>query len=151
MSRLPPKFDRARRATTSYLDDQLEEAEQSAVTCAAAGLYTAGGVFALVALIVGANALFRMVEFRYGLFEAFGAFGGLLFMLAVACVVLADRRTSRPVKRIPSLGNRLRVALTTTSSKNYFAPEAAAEAVFSLHASDRELTRDKRRSTRSAR
>jgi hypothetical protein len=148
MGKLPQKFDRAKRATRSYVDDQLEQAEQVGATYAvAAGLYTAGGVFALVALIVGGNALFRWVELRYGLFEAFGGFGGLLFMLAVACVVLANRRLSRPVKKIPSLGNRLRVALTTTPSKSDFAPVAAAEAVSSLNASDRYTTRDKRRST----
>ena len=106
MGGLPQKFGRAKRATRSYVDDQLEHAEHVGVSYAvAAGLYAAAGVFALVALIIGGNALFRWVELRYGLFQAFGAFGGLLFLMAVACVVLAARRLNRPGKKIPGLGD----------------------------------------------
>ena len=103
-------------------------------------------MFGLVALIIGANALFRWVELRFGLFQAFGAFGGLLFLMVVACIFLAGRRLSRPAKKIPSLGHRLRVALTATPSKGDFAPVAAAAAVSSLRGSDRESTRERQKS-----
>jgi hypothetical protein len=44
-------------------------------------------MFAVVAISIGAAALFRFIEMRYGLFEAFGAVGGA--MVGTALIMLA--------------------------------------------------------------
>jgi hypothetical protein len=69
-------------------------------------------------LLVGAAALFRWVELRYGLFQAFGASGGLLLVLAIVFAALAASRLKQPSKQFPSLGSRLRVAVNASPVKH---------------------------------
>jgi hypothetical protein len=126
MGGLPAKFDRAKRATESYVDDRIEQAEDVAISYAvAAALYAAAGVFAIAAVIVVANSFFRWIELRYGRFPAFGALGGLFFLLAIACVGLAIYRLKRPAIKFPGLASRLRVAVRTGPASEDLAPAAA--------------------------
>ena len=73
------KLNQIKRATRSYLRDRTNQATGTATSYAvAAGLFAAAGIFLIAALLVGATALFRWIEIKYGLFQAFGAIGGLL-------------------------------------------------------------------------
>jgi hypothetical protein len=123
---LTQKFDRAKGATESYLNDRVEQTEEAAISYAvAAGLYAAAGVFAIATLLVIITAGFRWIELRYGLFYAFAASGALLLVFIALSVGLAVRRLNRPAKKIPSLGSRLRVAITSSPSKSDVASAAA--------------------------
>jgi hypothetical protein len=55
--------------------------------------------------------LFRWIEIRYGLFQAFGAVGGLLVVIAAICAGLAAAKLKQPAVHFPSLTSRLRVAI----------------------------------------
>lgn len=113
------KLDQVKRATSSYVRDRSEQTQGVAVSYAvAAGLYAAAGIFLIATLLVGATALFRWVELRYGLFQAFGATGGVLLLLAIIFAVLAGSRLKRPSKKYPSLGSRLRVAVNASPGKH---------------------------------
>jgi hypothetical protein len=106
------KISQMKRATESYVRDRTDQGQGAVVSYAVAGgLYAAAGVFAVALLLVGVAALFRWVELRYGLFEAFGASAVVLLVLAVACAALAASRLKRPAKQFPSLTSRLRVAI----------------------------------------
>lgn len=106
------KLSQVKRATSSYVHDRAEQTQGAAVSYAvAAGLYAAAGIFLIATLLVGATALFRWVELRYGLFQAFGATGGLLLALAILCGGLAAARLRKPARQFPSLSSRLRVAI----------------------------------------
>lgn len=141
MGGLPARFDRAKRATESYVGDRIEQSEDVAVSYAvAAALYAAAGVFAIAAVIVVANSFFRWIELRYGLFPAFGALGGLFFLLAIACVGLAIYRLKRPAKRIPGLASRLRVAVRAGPASEDLSPAVALACLRSKSAGRRETS-----------
>lgn len=121
------KINQVKRATSSYARDRVEQSQGAAISYAVAGgLYAAAGIFAIALLLVGATALFRWVEINYGLFQAFGALGALLLVLAIACAMLAASRLKQPAKQIPSLGSRLRVAISATPGKHSPTPVAQA-------------------------
>ena len=107
------KLNQVKRATRSYLRDRAHQATNTATSYAvAAGLFATAAVFLIAACLVGIAALFRWVEIKYGLFQAFGAVGALLLGLSAVCAGLAAIRLKRPVRRFPSLTSRLRVAIT---------------------------------------
>ncbi|MDB5502316.1 MAG: hypothetical protein JWR89_2218 [Tardiphaga sp.] len=117
------KLNQVKRATESYARDRAAQGQGAVISYAVAGgLYAAAGVFGIALLLVGVTALFRWVELRYGLFEAFGASAGVLLVLAIICAALAASRLNRPAKRFPSLGSRLRVAISATPGKPENAP-----------------------------
>ena len=106
------KLNQVKRATNSYFRDRTEQATGTAVSYAvAAGLFAAAGIFLIAALMVGAAALFRWIEIHYGLFQAFGATGGMLAVIAAICAGVAASRLKRPAPQFPSLASRLRVAI----------------------------------------
>jgi hypothetical protein len=106
------KVNQVKRAATSYARDRAEQGQGIVASYAvAAGLYAAAGIFLIAALLVGVTALFRWIELNYGLFQAFGAVGGLLFLIAIVCAGMAAAKLKRPAKEFPSLGSRLRVAV----------------------------------------
>ena len=106
------KINQIKRAATSYARDRAEQGQGIVASYAvAAGLYAAAGIFLIAALLVGITALFRWIELNYGTFQAFGAIGGLLFLIAMVCAGVAASRLKRPTKQFPSLTSRLRVAL----------------------------------------
>jgi hypothetical protein len=112
------KLHQVKRATESYARDRAAQGQGAVVSYAVAGgLYAAAGIFAIALLLVGVTALFRWVELRYGLFEAFGASAGVLLILAIICAALAASRLKRPARQFPSLGSRLRVAISATPGK----------------------------------
>lgn len=124
------KLNQVKRATSSYMRDRSEQTKGIAVSYAvAAGLYAAAGIFLIATLLVGAAALFRWVELRYGLFQAFGASGGLLLLLAFFFAALAAGRLERPSKQFPSLGSRLRVAINASPAKHEQVTSAAPHRV----------------------
>jgi hypothetical protein len=106
------KINQIKRATASYAHDRAEQGQGIVASYAvAAGLYAAAGIFLIAAIIVGVIALFRWIELHYGLFQAFGAVGGLLLLIAIICAGLAASKLNRPAKQFPSLTSRLRVAI----------------------------------------
>jgi hypothetical protein len=112
------KLHQVRRATESYARDRAAQGQGAVISYAVAGgLYAAAGIFLIALLLVGVAALFRWVELRYGLFEAFGASAGVLLILAIICTALAASRLKRPSRQFPSLGSRLRVAISATPGK----------------------------------
>ena len=112
------KLNQVKRATRSYLRDRTNQATGTATAYAvAAGLFAAAGIFLIAALLVGATALFRWIEIKYGLFQAFGATGGLLVLIAAICAGVAASRLKRPAPQFPSLASRLRVAINANPIK----------------------------------
>jgi hypothetical protein len=106
------KLSQIKLATRSYLRDRTSQATDTATSYAvAAGLFAAAGVFLVAACLVGIAALFRWVEINYGLFQAFGAVGASLLVIAAICAGLAARKLKRPPANFPSLTSRLRVAI----------------------------------------
>ena len=126
LDELNRKIDRAKHATGSYLHDQVEQAQALAVSYAVAiALYAAAAVFLIAAMLVGATAGFRWIEINYGLFEAFCALGAILGSFMVLFIALAIYRLKRPAKRIVPLASRLRVAISSSPSRDEIAPAAA--------------------------
>jgi hypothetical protein len=106
------KINQIKRAATSYARDRAAQGQGIVASYAvAAGLYAAAGIFLIAAVLVGITALFRWIEINYGLFQAFGAVGGLLLLIAIICAGVAAGALKRPSKRFPSLTSRLRVAI----------------------------------------
>ena len=113
------KLNQIKRATRSYLRDRTNQATGTVTSYAvAAGLFAAAGIFLIAACLVGADALFRWVEIHYGLFQAFGAVGALLVLIAAVCAGLAVMKLKRPPPRFPSLTSRLRVAIKANPIKS---------------------------------
>jgi hypothetical protein len=122
------KLGHVRRATRSYIRDRANQATGKAASYAvAAGLFAAAGIFLIAACLVGLMALFRWVEFNYGLFWAFGAVGALLVLLAAVCAGIGVARLKRPAKDMPSLASRLRVAVASPPIPRGTVKEAVKE------------------------
>jgi hypothetical protein len=106
------KLGQIKLATRSYLRDRTNQTIGSITSYAvAAGLFAAAGLFVIAACLVGAAALFRWIELRYGLFQAFGAVGGLLLVIAMICAAIAAAKLRALPPHFPSLSSRLRVAV----------------------------------------
>jgi hypothetical protein len=124
------RFDRAKHAAQSYVHDRVDQTEATAVSYAiAAGLSAAAGIFLIAVLLVGATAGFKWIELRYGLFEAFGALGGLMALVTILCAMLATFRLKRPAKRVVPLAGRLRVAISALPSSTDLTPDTAVSAL----------------------
>ena len=103
------KLNQVKRATRSYLRDRADQATGTMTSYAlAAGMFAAAGIFLIAACLVGAAALFRWIEINYGLFQAFGAVGALLLVIAGTCAAVA---ASKLKPHAPDLTSRLRVAI----------------------------------------
>jgi hypothetical protein len=106
------KIRQIKLATRSYLRDRAAQGQGIVASYAvAAGLYAAAGIFLIAACLVGVTALFRWIEMNYGLFQAFGAVGGLLLIVAIVFATLAASKLKRPAPHFPSLTGRLRAAI----------------------------------------
>jgi hypothetical protein len=106
------KLNQVKRATRAYLRDRTNQATDTVTSYAvAAGLFAAAGIFLIAACLVGLTALFRWIEIKYGLFQAFDVIGALLLVIAAICAGLAAGRLKRPPPQFPSLTSRLRVAI----------------------------------------
>jgi len=106
------KIRQIKLAMRSYLRDRAAQGQGIVASYAvAAGLYAAAGIFLIAACLVGVTALFRWIEMNYGLFQAFGAVGGLLLIVAIVFAALAASKLKRPAPHFPSLTSRLRVAI----------------------------------------
>ena len=108
------KLNQIKLATRSYLRDRTNQAMDTVTSYAvAAALFAAAGIFLIAACLIALTALFRWIEIKYGLFQAFGAVGALLLMIAAICAGIAVRKLKHPPPHFPSLISRLRVAITT--------------------------------------
>lgn len=106
------KLNHIRRATRSWLRDRTNQTTSSVTSYViAAGLFAAAGIFLIAACLVGITALFRWIEINYGLFQAFGAIGGLLALIAAILAGVAVAKLKQPALQFPSLTSRLRVAI----------------------------------------
>jgi hypothetical protein len=139
------KLNQVKRATNSWVRDRTDQATGSATSYAVAGgLYAAAGIFVIAALLVGATALFRWIEIRYGQFYAFGATGGSLVAIAAICAGMAAARMKRPTREFPSLGSRLRVAIKANPVKPARVMAATNTATAILRAPPTPVTRTHR-------
>jgi hypothetical protein len=112
------KLNQLKLATRSYLRDRRHQATNAVTSYAVtAGLFAAAGIFLIAAYFVGIMALFRWIEIQYGLFEAYGAVGGLLLLIAAVCAAVAARKLKRPPPRFPSLASRLQGAIKSNPLK----------------------------------
>jgi len=108
------KLNHLKRAARSYVRDRADQATDRATSYAvAAALFAAAGLFGIAACFVGLFALFRWVEFSYGLFWACGAVGAVLLVAAAICAGVALARLKPLAGNIPSLASRLRVAIAS--------------------------------------
>jgi hypothetical protein len=106
------KLNQVKRATRSYLRDRTDQATGTMTSYAlAAGMFAAAGIFLIAACLVGAAAMFRWIEINYGLFQAFGAVGALLLVIAGTCAAVAASKLKPHGADFPSLTSRLRVAI----------------------------------------
>jgi hypothetical protein len=106
------KLNQIKLATRSYLRDRTNQATATVASYAiAAGLFAVAGIFLIAACFVGIAALFRWIEINYGLFQAFGAVGALLLVIAAICAAVAASKLKRPPPQFPTLTSRLRVAV----------------------------------------
>ena len=106
------KLNQIKLATRSYLRDRTNQARDTVTSYAiATGLFAAAGIFLIAACLVGITALFRWIEIKYGLFQAFGAVGALLVVIAAICAGFAARKLKRSPPHFPSFTSRLRVAV----------------------------------------
>ena len=128
------KLSQIKLATRSYLRDRTNQATSTVTDYAiAAGLFAAASIFLIAASLVSAAALFRWIEVKYGLFQAFGAIGALLLMAAAICAALAVSSVKRAPPEFPSLTSRLRVAIAANplhSDQNPTAPDNASAVPF---------------------
>jgi hypothetical protein len=112
------KLSQVQLATRSYIRDRTNQATGTLTSYAiAAGLFAAAGIFAVAACLVGLVALFRWIEINYGMFQAFGAIGASLLVIAAICAGLAAAKLKRPPPHFPSLTSRLRVAIKANPVK----------------------------------
>lgn len=115
MGGLGHKLNAAKAAGRSYVDDRVGQTEQLFASYAiAAGLFAAAGIFLMAALILGAVALFRWIELRYGALCGFAAIAVLLVLISTTCVMIGTYERKKPAKRVIPLATRLRVAVTAS-------------------------------------
>ena len=148
------KWRQIRLATRSYFRDRTNQATGALASHAiAAGLFAAAGIFALIACLVGIAALFRWIETTYGMFQAFGAIGGLLLLMSGLCAALAAGRLKRPSPHVPSLTSRLRVAIKANplQPNQIDAARDTAAAILSAPSAPVTLSSGKRRRNGAAR
>jgi hypothetical protein len=106
------KLNQVKLAVRSYLRDRTNQAAGTLASYAIAiGFFAAAGVFLIAACLVGVTALFRWIEINYGLFQAFGAVGALLLVLAAICTAMAASKLKRRSPDFPTLSSRMRVAV----------------------------------------
>jgi hypothetical protein len=128
------KLNQVKLATRSYLRDRTNQATDNLTSYAvAAGLFAAAGIFLIAACMVGITALFRWIEINYGPFQAFGAVGAVLLLVAAICAALAARKLKPRRRHFPTLVSRLRVAVKANPAKSgqVVAARDAAAAVLS--------------------
>ena len=112
------KLAHVKLATRSYVRDRTNQATNMLASYAVAtGLFAAAGIFLIAACLVGAVALFRWIEIKYGMFWAFGAGGGLLLVIAAICAAIATSKLKPREPHFPSLASRLRVAIKANPIK----------------------------------
>ena len=101
------KGNQLRRAFGEYVSDRMAQGQHIATAyIMACAMFAVAGIFLIAAFFVGLAALFNYVEWTYGTFPAFGVIAGLLVLLAIIFLMLAQSRM-KPVRAIPALSSRL--------------------------------------------
>lgn len=127
------KLNHIKRAARSWVRDRADQASDKATSYVlATGLFAAAGVFVIAACFVGLFALFRWVEFTYGLFWACGAVGAVLLVAAAICAGIAMAKLNRRSRDFPSLASRLRVAVASPTVPRGTVKEAVREAATAI-------------------
>jgi hypothetical protein len=113
------KLNQIKLAARSYVRDRTHQATGTVASYAvAAGLFAAAGIFLIAACFVGIMALFRWIEIKYGMFEAYSVVGGLLLVIAAICAAIAASKLKPREPHFPSLTSRLRVAIKASPIKS---------------------------------
>src|SRR3569623_361960 len=98
-------------AGQAYVRDQASRSKSAFVSYLFGVCFFLGAaIFAIVAVLIGAAALFRFIEMRYGLFEAFGAAGGAMVVVALICLAIGVTKMNIKSGHIVPLASRVRVA-----------------------------------------
>jgi len=99
------------RAGESYVRDQASRGKSVISSYVMGACFLLGAaIFLIIAILIGAAALFRFLEMRYGLFEAFGATGGAMIIVALISLGIGLSKMNSPSKRVIPLASRVRVA-----------------------------------------
>jgi len=108
---LAVKASNIQRAGFAYVRDQASRGKSAIVSyVVGACLLLGAAIFAIVAILIGAAALFRFIEMRYGLFEAFGVVGGATLVVALILLAVGLAKIRAPSKPVVPLASRVRVA-----------------------------------------
>jgi hypothetical protein len=71
-----------------------------------AAILVMGGCSILVALGVGAAALFHWLEVNYGPYVAYGGLGGFFLLLGIVCIIVGLQLLKRSIPPVPALAAR---------------------------------------------
>jgi len=105
------KASNLQRAGEGYVRDQVSRSKGTISSYLVGVCFLLGAViFAIVVILIGAAALFRFIEMRYGMFEAFGAAGGAMAVVALISLAIGMSKMNARPKRVIPLASRVRVA-----------------------------------------
>lgn len=105
------KASNIQHAGQAYVRDQASRGKSAVSSYVVGACFLLGAaVFAIIAISIGAAALFRFIEMRYGLFEAFGAAGGAMVVVALISMAIGVSKMNPKSNRIIPLASRVRVA-----------------------------------------
>ena len=105
------KASNIQHAGQAYVRDQASRSKSAFVSYLVGACFFLGAaIFAIVAILIGAAALFRFIEMRYGLFEAFGAAGGAMIVGALICLAIGLTKLNGKSRHVVPLASRVRVA-----------------------------------------
>lgn len=104
------KASNLQRAGEGYVRDQVSRSKWTITSYIVGACFLLGAaIFAVVAILIGTAALFRFIEMRYGLFEAFAA-GGAMVVVALISLAIGLSKMNASSKRVIPLASRFRVA-----------------------------------------
>jgi hypothetical protein len=105
------KASNIQHAGQAYVRDQAFRGKSAISSYVVGVCFLLGAtVFAIIAILIGAAALFRFIEVRYGLFEAFGAAGGAMIVVALISMTIGLSKMNLKSDRVVPLASRVRVA-----------------------------------------
>jgi hypothetical protein len=130
------KASNLQRAGEGYVRDQVSRGKGTITSYIVGACFLLGAaIFAVVAILIGAAALFRFIEMRYGLFEAFGAAGGAMVVVALISLAIGWSKMNASSKRVIPLASRVRVAAHSHPITKENVKEAAVSLVDENHRS----------------
>jgi hypothetical protein len=100
------------------------------------GVMLTGPIFLIVAAGIGVTAAFHFLEMRYGAPVAYGAIGGVFFVLGLAALLTGSLMLQRPLPAIPRPGRQaamLKSAITASVAARLVSTSRPGAAVGTDH------------------